>query len=685
MKHALFCAIAAFFAVLSSAAAAAVPLTLSQNGFLTDDQGRPVSAALPFAFNIYLSPDGNDLVWGEDVPDVVVTGGHYSVTLGTNNSLKDVFNSRKDIYLEIVVNGQKVTPRQKIRAVPYALVAGDLVGDIHPKSVTAGGKTTIDETGKWVGDTSGFGDVTGVTTTPPLGGGGSSGELTIGVPKAGDSADGYVSSADWNAFFGLQNRVTAACQADQVAGAIAADGTVACVSTIATTIGDISSVATTLPLTGGRADGDVLLSLPQCTAASDGYLSAADWSAFNNKQSLITGVCAAGSSIREVMADGTVTCEGDDDTIYAAGAGIGISGAAISLDETGCEAFDVQKRNVGNSGWECVPDEDTHYSAGAGLVQSGTTFLLPATCGQNTVQRWTGAEWVCSAYAPGWPFVQSVTASAPLVSSGGYMPTISLARASAAEDGYLAASDWAAFDAMQNRISGFCGSGRYIRVVNQDGTAVCAVDASSTYTAGSGIELNGYTFSLPLTCAVGNMLKWDGAVWTCVADESSDGTVFQVDTGAGLAGGPITTMGTISLAGGYQDGSSYDGRFVNESQSNRPVEQRDDGDDKRRDGFVCRHRGQLLHGEPGDEEGRGERGVGVRGSECGDGDVGEHERASDGGADNWDWDDRDNQGGSRDGRVSFERGLGDVQREGGCDSGWSEYAVLEGGQDVAGA
>ncbi|MBI5529491.1 MAG: hypothetical protein HY897_24465, partial [Deltaproteobacteria bacterium] len=417
------------------------------------------------------------------------------------------------------------------------------------------------------GTPAGFGDVTGISVPPPLTGGGQSGDVTVGIPRADASTDGYVPSTDWLAFSSMQSRVAGACQTDQVLSTINADGTVACVSTITAT-GDIFSVTTTMPLTGGRTEGDVLLSLPQCAASSDGYLSAADWTAFNNKQNPITGTCAAGSSIRETIADGTVTCEADDDTTYAAGAGIGVDGATVLLDETGCDAFDVLKRNVGNNGWECVTDEDTHYSTGAGLVVTGTTFALPSTCGQSTVQRWTGVDWVCSAYAPGWPFVQSVTASVPLVGSGGYMPTISLGRATALDDGYLAAVDWESFNTKQNRITGFCGSGRYVRVVNQDGSVVCALDATSTYAAGQGIELNGNTFSLPLTCAAGNTLKWDGGVWNCATDEYSNGTVFQIATGAGLAGGPITTTGTISLAASYQDGSVHDARFVNEGQAN---------------------------------------------------------------------------------------------------------------------
>jgi hypothetical protein len=51
---------------------------------------------------------------------------------------------------------------------------------------------------------------------------------------------------------------------------------------------------------------------------------------------------------------------------------------------------------------------------------------------------------------------------------------------------------------------------------------------------------------------VGQVLKWDGTKWTPQNDISdtgtAGGTVTQVNTGAGLTGGPITTSGTIGLS-----------------------------------------------------------------------------------------------------------------------------------------
>ena len=51
-------------------------------------------------------------------------------------------------------------------------------------------------------------------------------------------------------------------------------------------------------------------------------------------QSRVSGTALGGSSIRTVNADGTVTCETDDDTTYLAGVGLSLVGATFSLNTT---------------------------------------------------------------------------------------------------------------------------------------------------------------------------------------------------------------------------------------------------------------------------------------------------------------------------------------------------------------
>lgn len=78
---------------------------------------------------------------------------------------------------------------------------------------------------------------------------------------------------------------------------------------------------------------------------------------------------------------------------------------------------------------------------------------------------------------------------------------------------------------------------------------------SQTVQTGDALSGNG-TPANPLNIAqqgaqTGQVLKWDGAKWLPQDDISNTGTgggtVTQISTGAGLAGGPITTSGTISM------------------------------------------------------------------------------------------------------------------------------------------
>ncbi|MBI5528137.1 MAG: hypothetical protein HY897_17535 [Deltaproteobacteria bacterium] len=119
--------------------------------------------------------------------------------------------------------------------------------------------------------------------------------------------------------------------------------------------------------------------------------------------------------------------------------------------------------------------------------------------------------------------VKSVGTTAPL--SGGPITdsgTISLPKADGTTSGYLASTDWAAFDAKQSRVTGVCNTGMSAVSVNLDGSLNC--------------------------------------------EPSYGGTVTSVGTGAGLAGGPVTATGTILLDAPYLDGSAHDARFVNEGQ-----------------------------------------------------------------------------------------------------------------------
>lgn len=62
-------------------------------------------------------------------------------------------------------------------------------------------------------------------------------------------------------------------------------------------------------------------------------------------------------------------------------------------------------------------------------------------------------------------------------------------------------------DALQRRVSGACGSGNAIRVINTNGTVTCEPDDDTTYSAGDGLNLSGNQFSVDVTDILGTGLS----------------------------------------------------------------------------------------------------------------------------------------------------------------------------------
>lgn len=113
-------------------------------------------------------------------------------------------------------------------------------------------------------------------------------------------------------------------------------------------------------------------------------------------------------------------------------------------------------------------------------------------------------------------------------------------------------------DQLQQRVTGTCGTGNFIVGVNVDGTVACGPDLSGSgditdVLVGPGLTGGGtagsVTLSLLTSCAVNEVLKWNGTTWVCAVDTNSGGDLTGITIGpaGGLAGGGTTGDVQLSL------------------------------------------------------------------------------------------------------------------------------------------
>jgi hypothetical protein len=147
----------------SNAAVPAVPDFLTQQGRLFDNTGAPVTGAPQFVFTIYSDANGTDPLWTE-TQIITLDSGYFSTSLGSVTPIPNTLFTGLTRYLGIKVGSDpEMSPRTPLTSVPYALIAGNVIGDIKPNSVSIGSAVVIDSTGKWVGDPTGLMGPTGAT------------------------------------------------------------------------------------------------------------------------------------------------------------------------------------------------------------------------------------------------------------------------------------------------------------------------------------------------------------------------------------------------------------------------------------------------------------------------------------------------------------------------------------------
>ncbi len=129
MKRVVFVIIAV---MTLTASLMAVPRSMNYQGKLTDTDGIAVNADLDMIFRIYSVETGGTAIWTEShtgVNQVSVVKGLFDVELGSITPINLDFST--DYWLELVVSGELLVPREKLNSVGYAFrasIADSVVG-----------------------------------------------------------------------------------------------------------------------------------------------------------------------------------------------------------------------------------------------------------------------------------------------------------------------------------------------------------------------------------------------------------------------------------------------------------------------------------------------------------------------------------------------------------------------------
>ncbi|AFY01394.1 cell wall surface anchor family protein [Bdellovibrio bacteriovorus str. Tiberius] len=298
----------------------------------------------------------------------------------------------------------------------------------------------------------------------------------------------------------------------------------------------------------GRLTAAGNVSIPTASGSTTGLLTSTDWTSFNNKLGTastfagdVSGTSAAISvdKIKGTAVSATAPTSAQI-LIYN---GTQYSPSSISGDSTMSATGVVTLKNTGTAGtytkittdaqgrvtsgttlaasdvpsldWSKIttgkPTTLTGYgitdsiqnAGGTPSVQSGTVASRPAaaTAGRlyigtddNSLYRDTGSTWVKVGDGAGSNGVTSVTASAPLASSGGATPNITISQANTTTNGYLSSTDWNTFNNKLGTASTFSG------------------DVSGTSGSTSVDKIKGKTVS-PAAYATGQTLRYNGTDW----------------------------------------------------------------------------------------------------------------------------------------------------------------------------
>lgn len=109
------------FTVAFSFTAYAVPQKIPINGRLTFLNDTVVNSTANFTFSIFTARTGGTIQWNETQENLSVQNGAFSALLGNKTAINLSFDT--DLFLQVTVNNEVISPRFELGSVPYAYTA----------------------------------------------------------------------------------------------------------------------------------------------------------------------------------------------------------------------------------------------------------------------------------------------------------------------------------------------------------------------------------------------------------------------------------------------------------------------------------------------------------------------------------------------------------------------------------
>ena len=460
--------------------------------------------------------------------------------------------------------------------------ATQAINALLPSQTSQSGKvlSTDGTNTSWIA-AGGTGTVTSVTGTAPVSVATGTTTPVISMAAANTTTNGYLTSTDWNTFNGKGSGTLTSITAGTglSGGTITSSGTIAIDATVVTLTG--SQTLTNKVLTAPRIDlindtnGNEILGFSPTTSATDYFVV---------KNGIGVGapihLYADGSSSNtgmHIQPKGTGLVTISDGTDFNKGIRFRSSGSAASavtlLDAVSTAGRvvtlpDATTTLVGRDTTDTLTNKSISGSTNtlsnignAALTNSSITINGSAISLGGTVSVGT---------------VTSVTGTAPVVSSGGATPAISMAAASSTVNGYLTSTDWTTFNSKGSgtvtsasvvSANGFAGtvatatttpaitiSTSITGVLKGNGTAISAATSGTDYapaTSGSSI-LYGNGSGGFSNVTIGSGLSF--STGTLSASGSSGVTSFQTSlsglTPSTASTGVVTLAGTLGISSG---------------------------------------------------------------------------------------------------------------------------------------